>query len=238
MPEPGHAEALQRHWAVERLLLVNPFKIKKPQLERSADPARAEEMKFWEALTAVMEFDSQRTGAETPNAKRTMIAKRMELLWAMRPHLQEHENRDILYAMVVIGQLRSLVPGFPDRLPLATEENYNEQDAANHLQVCKQFLERECTKSANLVYQRLCEMIVSSWAGIETTPMGPGGTAAGGSSGTPATSGGGNTTAAGETSTATVEQASSVTVTGLSEHEDSTPTPTATETETAISSGA
>ena len=88
---------------------------------------------------------------------------RREALRSMRMVLENRENRDIVYSMAVVRQLRSSASNFPADVSEPSGEG--EHDPATQLFVAKTFLEREMTMGAHRVFQRLCSMVVRSWTG-------------------------------------------------------------------------
>lgn len=151
--EEGLVDAVQRFDVLEHL--VSSPSAAGPPTETgsaSAEPTEGGPDDFW-ALA--------RRFARLPD--RESSTARREVLRSMRMVLENRENRDIVYSMAVVRQLRSSAVNFPADLPEPSGDD--EHDPATQLFVAKTFLERETTMGAHRVFQRLCGMVVRSWAG-------------------------------------------------------------------------
>ncbi len=151
-------EALQRFDVVERLfssLTAENGSIKTETETESNESAEIKDDNFWGLARQLVRLN----GDDQSKA-------REDLLWKIRPLLDKREQRDIIYSIGIVRQLRSVIPGFP--LQMAKPTSDDEKDPANRLLVARVFLERETVKAGTFVCQRLCAMAVKTWSTTTT----------------------------------------------------------------------
>ena len=86
-----------------------------------------------------------------------------EALGSCRGLLENRENRDVIYSIMVVRHIGARTSEFPDRLK--QPETNDEKDATAKLAVAKRLVEEEASgKGTNQVVQRLCGVAARSWA--------------------------------------------------------------------------
>jgi len=114
---------------------------------------KCHEIEFWKALGKFVTLRSEDLNArhELDNA-----------LGQCRNQLSAKENRDVIYSVMVARHVGARVPEFPDQVhpvPGGEENDFNK------LYIAKSFLADQASyKGTNHPIQRLCDMVIRSWA--------------------------------------------------------------------------
>ena len=86
-----------------------------------------------------------------------------EALLTCRGLLENRENRDVIYSIMIVRHIGARIPGFPNEIK--QPETNDERDSNAKLTVAKRLVEDEAGgKGTNQVVQRLCGVAARSWA--------------------------------------------------------------------------
>jgi hypothetical protein len=114
---------------------------------------KAQEIDFWKSLGKFVTLRS-----EDLNARPELDAA----LAQCRNLLGGRENRDVIYSIMVGRHVGARVPEFPDRIQPGPGGEENDQ---NKLSIAKTFItDQAAFKGTNHPIQRLCDMVIRSWA--------------------------------------------------------------------------
>ncbi|KAG8533284.1 uncharacterized protein KY384_002067 [Bacidia gigantensis] len=115
---------------------------------------KSKEYEFWRSIHAFLTI--KRENENSAEAIESTLATTRSLL-------ENRENRDVIYSMMIARHLGGQVPGFPDSMQ-APETN-DEKDVHAKLAVARRLLEEESAgKGTNQVVLRLCGAACRSWS--------------------------------------------------------------------------
>lgn len=115
---------------------------------------KSREIEFWSLVHTFLTVRE-----DSPTAMKDINAN----LTSCRNLLENRENRDVLYSIMVARFFGPKLPGFPNQMK--QPETNDESDISAKLTVAKRFLEDEAGgRGTNQVVQRLSGVAVRSWA--------------------------------------------------------------------------
>ena len=156
----GVLEAAKRFEIFETLLLGQHLDAK-PEPESTTerngnavpDRLQTNEKEFWRhAHTFLALHDDEASTAKEID----------DTLLTCRNLLDRRENRDVIYSIMVVRHVGQRLAEFPNNLQQPSTND--EADSKTKLHVAKTFLERQQTVGTSQVINRVCNMVVRSWA--------------------------------------------------------------------------
>jgi hypothetical protein len=139
------------HLLTNRLLATNHVTDIKYPMDMPLE--KIHEIDFWKSLGRFVTLNS-----EDPNARPELDSA----LAQCRNLLGGKENRDVIYSIMVGRHVGARVPEFPDHVHPGPGGEENDQ---NKLCIAKIFITEQASfKGTNHPIQRLCDMVIRSWA--------------------------------------------------------------------------
>ena len=115
---------------------------------------KSREQEFWRSAHTFLTIHD----GDTDSARATD-----EALSTCRGLLENRENRDVIYSIMIVRHLGAHTSGFPNEIK--QPETNDERDSHAKLAVAKKLVEDEAGgKGTNQVVQRLCGVAARSWA--------------------------------------------------------------------------
>ena len=156
----GVLEAAKRFEILETLILGQHLDAKpetESAIERNGnavpDQLQTNEKEFWRhAHTFLALHDDEASTAKAID----------DTLLTCRNLLDRRENRDVIYSIMVVRHVGQRLAEFPNNLQQPSTND--EADNKNKLHVAKSFLERQQTVGTTQIVNRVCNMVVRSWA--------------------------------------------------------------------------
>ena len=156
----GVVEAAKRYEIIETLILGQHLDAKpdpEPKTERNGtaipEQTQVRERDFWRHVHTFLALHDDEASA----------AKEIDdTLASCRSLLDSRENRDVIYSIIIARHIGQRLSEFPNNLQQPTTND--EADNKNKLHVAKTFIEAQQTRGTTQVVQRLCNMVVKSWA--------------------------------------------------------------------------
>lgn len=158
----GVLEAAKRYEILETLILgqhldAKPEPEPEPKTERNGtaipEQTQVRERDFWRHVHTFLALHDDEASA----------AKEIDdTLASCRSLLDSRENRDVIYSIIIARHIGQRLSEFPNNLQQPTTND--EADNKNKLHVAKTFIEAQQTRGTTQVVQRLCNMVVKSWA--------------------------------------------------------------------------
>lgn len=158
--DDGVQEAAKRFEIFETLILGQHLDAKlegEPKVERNGnavpDQLQIREKEFWRHVHTFLALHDDEASA----------AKEIDdTLASCRALLDSRENRDVIYSIIIARHIGQRLAEFPNNLQQPTTND--ETDNKNKLHVAKSFLETQQMRGTTQVVQRVCNMVVRSWA--------------------------------------------------------------------------